>query len=1014
MTFLQEHPNIQVERPSETPRLRAVTYGPLLTANWDQEAPYNNLCKFTYNNRTYTCLTGCPATSAAMVMYYWKYPPSVNAIASYTSTLDIGSYYSNEVNYTYPALDATTFDWANMKDKYNSYNSAQATAVATLMRYIGQAEQMMYGVTGSGIYTTETQKVVNMFKNWGYQNTVAVKYKSGYSEANWANLIQSELAAGRPLIYNGVDNSQGGHAFNVDGYRDSDSKYHVNFGWSGDGNSWYAMNSFTYSGMTFSSSQQAVIGIQSPGGVVATPELTVNPTSLSFTGNTGETYTKTFTVTGTDLQGDVTITKSGNAAFTVSPTTLTAAQAQAGATVTVTYKPTSSGSVTGSITVSSANAESKTVSLSGTATTVPKLTVDPASLSFSTSVGTSVTKTFVVTGTNLQSGSMVTLTCSGTGFSIDKTNITRTAAQNGVTVTVTFNPTVSGSYSGTVTLKTTGAEDAIVTLNGTAVGTPKIVVNPTSLSFNVNVGETMTKTFTVTGTDLTNNIMLAVTGNGFSIDKNNITINEAANGATVTVTYAPTAGGSSTGSVALSSNGAQQVNVALNGIATTTPTITANPTTLDFVTTVGTPVTKAFVLNSAYLEGNVTLAVQGEGFTIDKTEIIPGAANNAYVNVTFTPTVFGIYTGTVTITSPNAQPVTVTLNGQADLVKYAPVMLPADETFIDLTKFRADWTDETPVDNVTSYTLEVSLKPTEPETPDPVAVCDLSDIEAVTNDNGQLPNCATTATDYLPEGWSAENYLYINDGFVITGAGSSWWSTTYGAIVSPMLDLTGYDKVTVVAKVKSYYPSNYGVGQVRISTTSDYKDYTLGSSDSDDFQTITVVLNCQANEQIRVQGRANYIAIESVMIYAGDIVENAKLMATETGDANYRLITGITDKFYTVNDLAAGGTFLYKVKATYADGSESDWSNIEEVTLFENVHPYQRGDVNHDGVVNITDVTAIINAVVSNAEVCPICADMNDDGSVNITDVTSLINYVSTVTGVKKAAGDKFRLLVVE
>ena len=207
--FLHENPNIKVERLSDKlgkTQLRAVTYGPLMTAEWDQEAPYNNLCKFTYNNRTYTCLTGCPATSAAMVMYHWKYPPSVSAIASYTSTLDIGSYYSNEVTYTYPALDATTFDWANMKDKYNSYTTAQANAVATLMRYIGQAEQMMYGVTGSGIYTNQTSKVVNMFKNWGYASTCAVKYKSSYSATNWANLIIDEMAAGRPVIYNGVDN----------------------------------------------------------------------------------------------------------------------------------------------------------------------------------------------------------------------------------------------------------------------------------------------------------------------------------------------------------------------------------------------------------------------------------------------------------------------------------------------------------------------------------------------------------------------------------------------------------------------------------------------------------------------------------------------------------------------------------------------------------------------------------------------------------------------------------------
>ena len=120
-------------------------------------------------------------------------------------------------------------------------------------------------------------------------------------------------------------------------------------------------------------------------------------------------------------------------------------------------------------------------------------------------------------------------------------------------------------------------------------------------------------------------------------------------------------------------------------------------------------------------------------------------------------------------------------------------------------------------------------------------------------------------------------------------------------------------------------------------------------------------------------------------------------MATETGDANYRLIEGITDKFYTVENLTAEGTFLYRVKALYNDGTESDWSNIEEVTLFENAHPFVLGDVNHDGDVNITDVTLLINAVLNNdmSNICTVCGDYNEDGVVNITDVTLIISFVN-------------------
>ena len=980
ISYLQEHPGLVVDpvfRPKTNTSLRATSF--LLTAKWDQETPYWNQCKFTYNGTTYQCLTGCPATSASMVLYYWKHPTTeVAALPSYKAELDL-SYYNVVSNFTYPALSATTFDWTNMKDSYTgSYTTAQGTAVATLMRYVGQAEHMMYGTEdagGSGIYTSDTQNIVDMFVLFGYDSsTCRVANKSSYSETNWASLIQGEIAAGRPIVFTAVSSSAGGHAFNVDGYDSSSNKYHVNFGWSGDGNSWYSMNSFSYSGYTFNQGQQAVVGIQPAGGQTTTPVLTVNPTSLTFTGcSTGETYTKTFTVTGTDLRGSVNVS-SNSGTFTVSPTSITAEQAAAGATVTVTYKPTSSGTQNATITVSSAAAESKTVSVTGTATSTPKITVDPTSMSLSTTVGTPVTQTFTVTGTNLNGA--VTLSCSGTGFSINKSNITKTAASQGATVTVTYNPTSTGTHTGTVTLNSTGAETVTLPLTGTAVGTPTLVANPTSLTFNATVGEQVTKTFTVTGTDLTGNVMLAVSGAGFTIDKTNITQNQATNGATVTVTYKPTTGGTHTGTVALSSNGAQQVTVALTGVATTVPTIAANPTSLNFQTTVGTPVTKSFQLTAANLEGNVTLAVQGEGFTIDKTEIIPGAANNAYVNVTYTPTAFGTHTGTVTITSPNAQPVTVTLNGQADLVKFAPVMLPANEAYINLTKFRADWTDETLAENVASYTLEVSAKPVEP-------AYELLSSVAGTDFTG-------SSTGYyditLPSPWGGTNVrgglnsvIYFRNNYQGTG--------TEGNITYTIPE--GYTNATFTMKITTATTSD-GAGNLTVATPQTAAVTHLFSAG----QTYAWVVTASAGEKITITTPdANYSPdIALLEVYAGDAT--ATLNANETGDAAYRLITGITEKFYTVENLTAEGTFLYKVKALYIDGTESDWSNIEEVTLFENGHGFDLGDVNHDGTVTIKDVTNLIDYLLGSGEICMICADVNADGTVSIKDVTDLIDLL--------------------
>ena len=54
------------------------------------------------------------------------------------------------------------------------------------------------------------------------------------------------------------------------------------------------------------------------------------------------------------------------------------------------------------------------------------------------------------------------------------------------------------------------------------------------------------------------------------------------------------------------------------------------------------------------------------------------------------------------------------------------------------------------------------------------------------------------------------------------------------------------------------------------------------------------------------------------------------------------------------------------------------------------------GDVNNDNVVNITDVTMLINAVLNDnySTINTANADMNGDGIINVTDVTLLITKV--------------------
>ena len=97
---------------------------------------------------------------------------------------------------------------------HNSYTTAQATAVATLMRYCGQSCQMDYGPDGSGAYSDDQLEGMKLF---GYNSGATYVRRSSYSDTQWVNMMLEDLQAGRPILYGGDDGTYG-HAFVVDGY----------------------------------------------------------------------------------------------------------------------------------------------------------------------------------------------------------------------------------------------------------------------------------------------------------------------------------------------------------------------------------------------------------------------------------------------------------------------------------------------------------------------------------------------------------------------------------------------------------------------------------------------------------------------------------------------------------------------------------------------------------------------------------------------------------------------------
>lgn len=197
---------------------------PLLTTTWNQVYPYNAYCP-TLNDQT--ALTGCVATAMAQIAYYHKFPTEkVPSLSAYTSA-------TNKINVT--AWAATTFDWDNMLTNYNgTYTDTQVEAVATLMRYCGQAAQMDYGFT-SGAYNGDA--LVAFKDKLGYNPYASFKHANSYSVTGWEDLIYKEVSEKRPVYYSALNGDEGcdvgGHAFVVDGYQSDGNYFHVNWGWGG-------------------------------------------------------------------------------------------------------------------------------------------------------------------------------------------------------------------------------------------------------------------------------------------------------------------------------------------------------------------------------------------------------------------------------------------------------------------------------------------------------------------------------------------------------------------------------------------------------------------------------------------------------------------------------------------------------------------------------------------------------------------------------------------------------------
>lgn len=249
---------------------------PLLgNIEWDQTSPYNNMCP-RYDS-VHVAATGCVATAMAQVMAYYKYPKQLKA--------DIPGYVNrwNGIPMEIPTItrEEGVYDWDNMLPKYNKEANAtqqQKDAVAKLMYHCGAAVQMTYGPESAASVSAS-----KLAKYFGYDADLMMDLsRSSFTLDKWMQIIDTELAAGRPVLYGGQA-SDGGHQFICDG-KDGEGLYHINWGWSGSQNGYFDLSLLNpEKGGTGSGSStegynrlcSMTIGIAPDNGVVDAPLATV-------------------------------------------------------------------------------------------------------------------------------------------------------------------------------------------------------------------------------------------------------------------------------------------------------------------------------------------------------------------------------------------------------------------------------------------------------------------------------------------------------------------------------------------------------------------------------------------------------------------------------------------------------------------------------------------------------------------------------------------------------------------
>ena len=262
---------------------------PLLASVWNQTDLYNNMAPEDPSSVfSGHCKAGCVANTMSQIMRYWEWPRTGEGSHGYNANTDYGSYGWQEADF-----GSATYRYELMPD-FLDFASPQAEvdATALLEYHAGVSVEMMYGPNASGAYSQNVGPA--MQEHFRYSDDCWYTYQE-YSDS-WEEDLMDNLDGGMPLYY-ASQGDAGGHAYVVDGYDDW-YFFHVNWGWGGFDNGYFAIDGFYLTFYSFPYWHNAVFNLHPVDEYYDAPKAVENLDATSDAMNVTLTFNPVFETRG--------------------------------------------------------------------------------------------------------------------------------------------------------------------------------------------------------------------------------------------------------------------------------------------------------------------------------------------------------------------------------------------------------------------------------------------------------------------------------------------------------------------------------------------------------------------------------------------------------------------------------------------------------------------------------------------------------------------------------------------